>query len=73
MEGAVRRIAARDVVKRSSAQDRQDPLDFQQVLEAVHIDMDVQSAIEIEADDRALGAGTGQHVQDLVQLVGDDG
>lgn len=41
VEGAVRGFPARQVVKGAAAQDRQDPLDFEQVFEAVHIDMNM--------------------------------
>src|SRR3546814_10957525 len=70
VEGTMRRLAARDSVKHPTAKDRQGPLDFQDILEAVDIDMHMQLAIEIEADDRPLGAGTCQHIENLVQFVG---
>lgn len=35
--------------------------------------MDMQFAIEIEADDRSIGASAGQHVENLVQFVRENG
>src|SRR3546814_10809382 len=46
VEGTMRRLAARDSVKHPTAKDRQGPLDFQDILEAVDIDMHMQLAIE---------------------------